>query len=568
MDSFHNPLLEPSNSNHEFIDDDDQEILVKCLHMIWIGSELKESNSKNIRKWVSSNQGCHFDILIWYDSKLITQEEETRMIEYIVDLNRLSTDNSTYLCDIRNYPILELGSGMNVTQIYNCETGIWPRPFVNPIAIKIRNYGMASDVIRALILYWYSGFYVDIDMVPVRLCDYNKDKKVRSCPSTLCMTNAGISPSNNSIYYATWKDKDQADLTLLLTEMANRYELIKFKYYRYLAVEYISATIDTTGPSVYRDILNFRPTNSEQWQLKGFDEDKEQSTHTWFLNKEKLQIKIALMYDIVSDIGICLSIVLTDNGEAGEAGDVKYGSLENMSLLAYTLERLKDNDDIFDLSPLPTLEEKFDSGTSSKWDNLFTPNYYLKELDATNPACKTILQILHSDSILKSIYNQNNIDILRPLLQYGMNITDIDDRRISFKIIYEGILETMKNVFSSILKPIAFPLGDRDKFTFITWEPLLKIYQFIAPYEEKLQVTFENKHVPPFEFYQQFISVVLDIFESLQHFKITNVHLFTDLVDSEITIETENKIKVIVNDFCQPYYHELERLIDYYIDTN
>lgn len=80
---------------------------------------------------------------------MISKFEETKTINYVSSLN-----SNIMLCDIRKYQIMDLAVNndfVKAIEAYNYETGLWPRAKMNPIAQKIVNWGLTSDVLRMLI---------------------------------------------------------------------------------------------------------------------------------------------------------------------------------------------------------------------------------------------------------------------------------------------------------------------------------------------------------------------------------------------------------------------------------
>lgn len=300
------------------------EVLINHIHFIWLGSSLNEKTAKNIPKWVATNKDCGFDIYIWYDSKLITREEEEVTHDYVNSLGE-----NLLLCDIRKYDIMNIAINNDVVktiEAYNYESGIWPRAQVNPEARKIVNWGFASDVLRMLILYKYQGFYMDLDMEPIRLCEYFADKRIKSCPIRFCMTNymesevvdydvhdtvSVIDTNNNALYYDGKFDTNSERMKSYFTNVAKNYEWLKNDYYYYLLFYFIRGTILTSGPFAIRRLLATVTNNDKyaprfdrnsNYVLRLFKEDPSVASISWAIKK----------YDVLS---ILLNDLFKDHNE-------------------------------------------------------------------------------------------------------------------------------------------------------------------------------------------------------------------------------------------------------------
>lgn len=304
----------------------ENEILINRIHFIWLGSSLNPRTAKNIPKWIDENKDCNFDIYIWYDSKLITIEEEEATYTYVKNL-KVSGEN-LLLCDVRKYDIMNIALNddfVKVIEAYNYESGIWPRSQINILAREIVNWGFVSDVLRMLILYKYQGFYVDVDMEPIRLCEYFANKRIKSCPIRFCMTNAREinafdydidntvtvrSLNNNALYYDSNFDSNFDRMKKYFRIVANGYKWLQDDYYHYLLFNFVKATVLISGPSAVSRTLGistndntYFPTFDEKsnYVLRMFKEDPLVASISWTVKKEKYDVLGNLLSDLFND---------------------------------------------------------------------------------------------------------------------------------------------------------------------------------------------------------------------------------------------------------------------------
>lgn len=348
LGAYHNPIISEefpqiwkSDGNIKI------ENLIPKLHFIWIGSELNNSNSKNVPKWVKENQGCNYNIYIWYDSHFFDSIDPiVSMLKYIKTLNKLSKDNSLYLCDIRNYPIMELKLAKNILKAYEYEVGLKVRPKMPKYTREIRNWGMGSDILRILILYLYGGFYMDVDMEPTKLCDlepfinpYEIDGNkyyIKTCKNSICMSwTVDDEYINNGLYYHPdgrlkgwykiddngeiddmdymdyldlyYKDSYDPDnaidandnievMEMFFEKSWARYKSIMKNYYYYILYNYYNDTLDTFGPGMLLNYFNGR------LRFNRFHEDLENHSSSWTHKRDVRLILVRLLTDLIKDI--------------------------------------------------------------------------------------------------------------------------------------------------------------------------------------------------------------------------------------------------------------------------
>lgn len=267
--------------------------IIRKIHFIWLGSPLSSSNSKNLSKWTSLK--CDYDIYVWYDSALLNGEQELIHLQYIDELGVTAMD-------IRDTDMLELS---NLTEFYDYETGLVSRPGINPINQEIKNWGMASDIARILILYWYGGFYCDIDMSPVDMCEV-----INTCQNKFCINREPDGKINNNALYFDPNDNDcKSAINEYFNIVQERYSDIMNNYTAYLLFDFVMVTIYTTGPDAVQDGLDRSGMDVDLSYLDIIHEDPEMSTLSWVPRRRSKAFDI-LYHDCVSDMASMIACVL------------------------------------------------------------------------------------------------------------------------------------------------------------------------------------------------------------------------------------------------------------------
>jgi hypothetical protein len=318
-----------------------EEHLINKLHFIWIGSPLLENNSKNVPKWVEKNQGCKYNIYIWYDSHFFDSVDPIEsMLEYIVELNKLSSDKSVYLCDIRQYPIMTANftkSFSDMMNVYEYEVGLQVRPGLSEYTREIRNWGIGSDILRLVILYLYGGFYVDIDMYPVRLCKLKNRTEtitdesgilyyIKTCKNAICMAYSGKNINNNALYYhpegrikekqpeiplkeryyefEESKDeefqKNEEIIGIIFENGWKKYQKIMENYYYFLLYSYFQDTVLLMGPGALH--MYFRDKLNDE-----FREDENVSTNSWNFGSSLDIVRAKLLIELINNDELVIS---------------------------------------------------------------------------------------------------------------------------------------------------------------------------------------------------------------------------------------------------------------------
>jgi hypothetical protein len=300
------------------------EILINKVHFVWLGSNLNAQRAKNLPRWIEANTDCNFDFLVWYDSELISPNEEEETINYVHSL-----DPDIMICDIRKYHIMDLAltdDFVKAIEAYNYESGLWLRAKIDPIAREIVNWGFASDVLRMLILFLYKGFYIDVDMKPLRLCDYFLDKHIKSCPIRFCMTSE-LRPhtvsnydydngekfiiksvNNNALYYDDAFDPNFQRMKAYFKIVANQYKWLQDDYYYYILLYFVWGTVVSSGPGALRQVLGtvtrkdqFYPQYDDKsdYTLRLFYEDPLVASTSW--NVKRYHVLSILLHDLFQD---------------------------------------------------------------------------------------------------------------------------------------------------------------------------------------------------------------------------------------------------------------------------
>ena len=184
-----------------------------------------------------------------------------------------------------------------VTQIYETEIGRRPRVLLGDEDIVledsyIKNYGMATDILRILIVKYFKGFYLDTDLIPTDLNPFVPRNK-RSF-----LYAAFKDRYSNSFLYFNSSNYEKIDTILryiIDTVMRDLYEN-KSNYINYLTDMdiFTESTVTMTGPQAY-DLLHRNVGLNLLQKLRWIDELDEYKMHTWVdkkdvfsSNKEKL----------------------------------------------------------------------------------------------------------------------------------------------------------------------------------------------------------------------------------------------------------------------------------------
>ena len=179
-------LIKTSEEIQNYIQDNPSENVINNLHFLWIGSALNAKNTKAFTLWAQIMQNCAFNIYMWYDGRIITPREEKESLAFVKKVIEETSNQRVYFCDFFAYDFTSVPQYREAIRIYNYEVGKEIRPGLDDFSLKLKNWGMASDILRMMILYIYGGFYMDIDMKAVNLCQYRHNRKTKTCPRRFC----------------------------------------------------------------------------------------------------------------------------------------------------------------------------------------------------------------------------------------------------------------------------------------------------------------------------------------------------------------------------------------------
>jgi len=120
----------------------------KILHFVWVGNPIPEKYQKNLRKWRKKNPD--YEINLWVDGDLLTKDELEKIKKFckaikinvvdVVDKIEDPTNKTWYKRDLGGYYDSVIGEN--------------------------RNWAIASNFLRALILEEAGGIYLDTDVYP------------------------------------------------------------------------------------------------------------------------------------------------------------------------------------------------------------------------------------------------------------------------------------------------------------------------------------------------------------------------------------------------------------------
>jgi mannosyltransferase OCH1-like enzyme len=147
------------------------------VHFIWVGNIIPEQYLRNIIDWRNLNPDIMF--FLWIDYRTIRETKRNTINFYnkLIEHNIKLLDVSDVFRQITNDQMLQ-----NTTLIYETEVGLRPRVLLGDENIILnnmntKNYGMASDILRILIVKYYGGFYLDTDLVPTIITQLIPKKK-------------------------------------------------------------------------------------------------------------------------------------------------------------------------------------------------------------------------------------------------------------------------------------------------------------------------------------------------------------------------------------------------------
>lgn len=274
-----------------------QRIPIK-IHFIWIGTIIPDEYLNNIIRWRELN--LNMTVCLWIDQRTIDDTRENIMNFYrkVVQHNIKLLDVAEVFNKITDQRILQ-----EVTQIYETEIGLIPRVLLGDENIvledlHIKNYGMATDILRILIVKYFKGFYLDTDLIPTDLNPFVPRNK-RSF-----LYAAFKDRYSNSFLYFNSSNYEKIDTILryiIDTVIRDLYEN-KSNYINYLTDMdiFTESTVTMTGPQAY-DLLQENVGLNLLQKLRWINELDELKMHTWVdkesvfsSNEEKLMEKNAV----------------------------------------------------------------------------------------------------------------------------------------------------------------------------------------------------------------------------------------------------------------------------------
>lgn len=118
--------------------------LPNLIHVIWLGSPLREKHSERLIKWRTQNP--EHQVNLWIDKSLLTSNQHAQIADF-VSLHGLN------LCDVSKLYTKEMAHFFEFLKDY------YDIP-----KYMVKNYSVPSDIYRFLILYFYGGWYFDTDI--------------------------------------------------------------------------------------------------------------------------------------------------------------------------------------------------------------------------------------------------------------------------------------------------------------------------------------------------------------------------------------------------------------------
>ena len=246
------------------------------VHFIWVGNIIPEQYLRNIIDWRNLNPDIMF--FLWIDYRTIRETKKNTIIFYnkLIEHNIKLLDVSDVFRQITNDQMLQ-----NTTLIYETEMGLRPRVLLGDENIILnnmntKNYGMASDILRILIVKYYGGFYLDTDLVPTIITQLIPIKK-----TDFLYASFNNMFSNQLIYFNSSNYKIINNILQFITNnvIQNLYNNT-WNYIRYLSEGdfFREFTVTNTGPAVL-DNIAYR--NDSIRKLNWVNEKEEFKEHTW-----------------------------------------------------------------------------------------------------------------------------------------------------------------------------------------------------------------------------------------------------------------------------------------------
>jgi hypothetical protein len=252
------------------------------VHIIWLGSPLNKTREKYIPGW---NKLDDVNLTVWYDSRLLSKDGNVVHMAYLQGNGLTWKDVSQ--CDV-------FKGTHDVEEIYLNEVGLSIRKGLPDSSRFLKNFGMASDILRMVVLRSYPGFYVDLDIIPYDL------RKLDLSHSKVLVNTSGSQISNNAIYMPSNREGlkivDEY-LRRVVEEYVKISSEIGFKWY--LTIYFVDFTLETTGPwmleIVLEDILGYE----YGWDLAELIEDPRYGS-SWISRGSFNYIHATYLRDLVS----------------------------------------------------------------------------------------------------------------------------------------------------------------------------------------------------------------------------------------------------------------------------
>ncbi|KKK74778.1 hypothetical protein LCGC14_2880350, partial [marine sediment metagenome] len=284
------------------------------IHVIWIGSAIPAKYLKNIKTWFEIFKPSN--IYLWYDSKNPLFKPGDPLRKQSAGGIKLRNINDYAFFNPAHYE-LPLQIVQKLENIYNIESGKTDRvvggvTFGKSTNEMIINFGLATDILRLLVLYTYPGLYLDTDTT---IDDHYTSDDLRICNSGFCFawqhpSKAFIGGLGNNIIYYNGTPEAKHLLERYLNNIV-KHEEFNIGYDSIDLCRYITdpgywqqQTIQTSGPQaipatiprsepsatlkLYTRLAKEAEENAEHWQRKADTYDVAQYLH----RKEILTIKL------------------------------------------------------------------------------------------------------------------------------------------------------------------------------------------------------------------------------------------------------------------------------------
>ena len=254
------------------------------VHGIWIGKLIDNSNLDNFIQWRKLNK--NFNFILWFDSLLLFKYNVSKR-----KFNKIKEELEKHNIKFNDINTILEKESKKLIKIYKTEVGLLSRENVEDKYLNIRNYGMATDLLRLVILKNCKGIYIDVDLIPTPVECFFKELKIVDSLYVSSKSKFGP-PFTNSLLFFNGNKKGFINkiinkiIELLNLNLYNN----KDNYLDYLTGKYFKdITVAFSGPGFYDTYLYNYQKKIKTDLIKRLElnikESKKLQNHTWIENR-------------------------------------------------------------------------------------------------------------------------------------------------------------------------------------------------------------------------------------------------------------------------------------------